>query len=137
MNHTYSYICALMYVCLWAEGEETIFASYRERKYIFLSVICQQSWEEWNNFVKNTMWIHGEAYVNEYKLGTIYSVFGIFKLGFFLINLGGFVFVSHPSLKTDCMWADFMFSFWTACNFQQSTERFFFLYLRRLEICSK
>lgn len=31
--------------------------------------------------------------------------------GVWLINLESFVLVSRPSLKTDCMWAVFTFSF--------------------------
>lgn len=36
--------------------------------------------------MKDTMQIHGEVYVYEYKFSTIYSVFGIFQC-FFLINV--------------------------------------------------
>lgn len=62
--------------------------------------------------MKNIVQIHGEAYVNDYKFGTIYIAFGIFKWGgWWLINLESFVLVFRPSLKTDCMWAVFTFSF--------------------------
>lgn len=48
--YTHAYAYTQVYVCLWAGGgEETIFASYREREFIFLNVTCH------NNLMRNAM----------------------------------------------------------------------------------
>lgn len=64
-------------------------------------------------------------------LMTINSVQSAVSLGFLrgeacLINLESFVLVSRPSLKTDCMWPDFMFSFRTAVTFNNLLNVFSF-----------
>lgn len=76
--------------------------------------------------MKDTMEIHGKMYVYKCKISTTYSIFDIFLYFIFLINVDfWFVFVSPPSLCTDCMWAGLVFGFSTLVTLDDLLNFFF------------